>query len=131
MIERGRERRRGIAWLIIVWIGLAVILWVMPLQHKQYGELRSTYSGILHWKEAFISGRTKFHPTGLTATIALSVAATAWMAFAGGRIWRNTTPRWQCRYCGHDSSMASGDTNVCTECGRLPNEKKDPWAFWR
>ncbi len=129
--QRDRERMRGISWLTIVWFGLAVILWVMPLQRRQFGELRSTNFGILHWKQVSVRGRTTIHGVALTTTIALSAAVTAWMTFAGGRIWRNTTPRWKCRNCGHDSSMASGHTNVCTECGELPNEKKDPWAFWR
>ena len=112
-----------------------ILLWFLPYPHSIEGVLDSTQFGLLRWAEVNASTREKeIHPVALTATITMFVVATAWIMFAGGRIWRNTELRWKCRncgYCGYNVLKGFPDLG-CPECGELlPNLRKSPWAFWR
>jgi hypothetical protein len=134
------RRVRGLCYVAILWVSAGIVLWALPLPQKVGGrmggaantksKLRGTKYGALGWSEVRFGKTMEIRPIRLAATISVSVVATAWMAFACGRIWRNTTPRWQCRYCGYDVAKALSTTSNCPECGRLPNLQKNPWAFW-
>ncbi|MCH8151245.1 MAG: hypothetical protein IH830_02600 [Planctomycetes bacterium] len=130
-----KDRALGFLFLALLWVVTVILLWCLPYPHKVEGVLDSTQFGLLRWAEVDASTRQKeIHPVGLTATITMFVVATAWIMFAGGRIWRNTALRWKCRncgYCGYNVLKGFPDLG-CPECGELlPNLRKSPWAFWR
>ena len=91
--------------------------------------MRTSY-GILRWLDV-TDGVSRIHPVAATLTILTCAAVTAFMVVYGRRTQRNLTPRWQCQNCGHVVTDGFPQSNVCSECGELPNLQKDPWAFWR
>lgn len=132
---RIQKRLRGFTWLVVVWLGAITTLWGLPIEHRSpAGDLRETTYGVFMWarsdKPAGMGG-AETDRGGMTLTILVSLAASSWALFAWGRIMRNTTPRRICRHCGFDVSSVLRDSALCPECGHLPNEQKDPWAFWR
>ncbi|MEE9128596.1 MAG: hypothetical protein V3T84_01155, partial [Phycisphaerales bacterium] len=132
---RHKDRALGFLSLALLWVVTVILLWFLPYPHKVEFVLDSTQFGFLRWAEVDASARQiEIHPVALTATITMFVVATAWIMFAGGRIWRNTALRWKCRncgYCGYNVLKGFPDFG-CPECGELlPNLRKSPWAFWR
>ncbi|MHC5114159.1 MAG: hypothetical protein ACYTGP_07000 [Planctomycetota bacterium] len=65
-----------------------------------------------------------------TAFIALAAISVFLFMFTR-RSLGNISPRNQCGYCGYVVSDGSPLTNICPECGKLPNLHRDPWAVWR
>jgi hypothetical protein len=125
-------RRIGIVvWLIFVWGALVWVVSGFPYARAVHGGSKSRTSyGILRWLDV-TGGVSEIHPVAATLTILICAAVTAFMVFYVRRTLRNLTPRWQCQNCGHVVSHGFPQSNVCTECGELPNLRKDPGAFWR
>jgi hypothetical protein len=120
-----------VAWLIFIWIMLVWVVSGFPYSRAVHGgsRLRTSYS-ILRWLDV-TDGVSWIHPGAATLTILTCAAVTAFMVVYGRRTLRNLTPRWQCQNCGHAVSDGLPQSNVCSECGELPNLQNDPWAFWR
>ncbi|MHC4080523.1 MAG: hypothetical protein ACYTFF_13400 [Planctomycetota bacterium] len=138
-------RRVGAAvWLVFVWITLMWLLWCFPVSRSVGGGVRTSY-GALQWQTIKggeqagsakllplgTVGRSRGRPVAAVFTLLISVAGTAFIVVYGNRTFRNLTPRWQCQNCGHTVSAGYPQSNVCSECGELPNLWQDPWAFWR
>ena len=132
---RHKDRALGFLFLALLWAVTVILLWWLSYPHKVEGVLDSTQFGLLRWAEVDASTREKeIHPGALTTTITMFVAATAWIMFAGGRIWRNTALPWKCGNCGYCGfNVLKGFPDFgCPECGELlPNLRKSPWTFWR
>jgi hypothetical protein len=139
-------RRIGVlVWLSLLWVMLMWLVWCFPLVRSDGISVHTTY-GILQWQEgrssraqagtvgrllpAGIAGRSWINPVALAFSIVISAAGSAFLVVYGHRWLRNLTPRWKCRHCGHVVRDGFPQSNVCSECGELPNLQKDPWAFW-
>jgi hypothetical protein len=129
--QRHWQRAGTILVLMLVWMGLANLIWYVPIPHRVNGELRTMRHGVLLWKSVNRSGRTEIHRPRLVGTSVLFLGTTAWLLLAVRRTCRNTRPRGICNACGYDTSTTRGDTNLCPECGSLPNLKQSVWAVWR
>jgi len=117
--------------LVFIWITLVWVLSGFPCSRAVHGgtTLRTSY-GILRWLDVTDVVR-RIHPVAASLTILACAAVTAFMVVYGRRTLGNLTPRWKCQNCGHVVSHGFPRSNVCSECGELPNLRKDPWAFWR
>ena len=131
--------------LMAMWATVMWIVWCFPYSRPHSSKIRTSY-GILRWQEVTDSreqtgiasllplqttGATRFHPVAFTWTALLALGSTALVVSAAARAMRNLTPRWKCQKCGYVVSGGHPRSNVCSECGELPNLRKDLWAFWR
>ena len=142
------RRRIGVITVLnLVWIVLMWFLWCFPHSRSVHGgkDIRTSY-GILQWQDLTAAGeqvaiatlvplRTagtrRIHALAVTVTTVLCIGTTAFIGAYASRSMRNLTPRWRCQQCGYIVSAGSPRSNVCPECGELPNLQKEPWAFWR
>jgi hypothetical protein len=132
--------RLAFVWLMVMWL-----VWCFPTIRRHGRSVRATY-GIFQWYEwqgtrrqaraigglfpRLILGRHRVNPVPLTVSIIISAGSTALVVVVTRRWLRNLTPRWKCQRCGHVVSEGFPRSNVCSECGELPNLQKNPWAFW-
>lgn len=129
--QRRNERARRIFFLFILWIGAITYLWVIPIPFRDHsGNLKYTGRGIFSWQEITPSGQVSTNDFNFAITLIVFTIITAVLVFAWCRIGRITYPHGgACNHCGYDVSHTSS-TN-CPECGKVPWQRKDRWAFWR
>jgi len=152
--ERWWLRIAVVVGLVFTWTTVVWTLSCFPYSRAVHGgvDIRTSY-GLLRWfevtarhKQAGIAsllpletvGATRIRPVPAVISMAICVALTAFIAVYARRTLRNLTPRWQCQNCGYMVSagiprlnVCPARSNVCPECGELPNLQKDAWAFWR
>jgi len=131
--------------LTAMWVYLMWIVWCFPYSRPHDPGIRTSY-GIMGWQEVTASdeqagiasllplqttGTTRFRPAAITFSVLLALGSTALIVSAAARAMRNLTPRWKCQKCGYVVSGGHPRSNVCSECGELPNLRRDMWAFWR
>ncbi|MCP3904359.1 MAG: hypothetical protein GY715_12080 [Planctomycetes bacterium] len=97
-------------------------------------EVKSPRLEAVQFVELLVPGK-KFSPTvrPMRATIALLLlgALTVYLLVGTRRSLANLSPRSKCCYCGYVITDSSPQTNICPECGHLPNFHREPWALWR
>ena len=131
--------------LTAVWAALMWLVWCFPYSRAYGGKIRTSY-GVMKWQDVTDSheqvgvasllplrtiGARSFHPVAITFSALICVSATVLILSAADDTMRNLTPRWKCQKCGYVVSGGHPRSNVCPECGELPNLRRDPWAFWR
>ena len=125
-------RRVGVvAGLVFAWVTMVCVVSGFPYSRAVHGgaHLRTSY-GILRWLDV-TDGASRIHAGAATLTLVTCAAITAFVVAYAKRALRNLTPRWQCQNCGYNVSAGHPGSNLCPECGELPNLQKDAWAFWR
>ena len=124
-------RRAGVtAWLLFVWATLTWLLFLFPYSRATHGKYGTAY-GILRWLDVPDKGTTAISIGATAWTVLIFGALTTFIVMWGYRSFRNLTPRWECQNCGFIVSGGFPRSNLCPECGELPNLRREPWAFWR
>ncbi len=130
-----RRRIGVVVGLVFVW---ATVVWVVsyfPYSRAHGGSVRTSYgvlrwfevtapreqAGIASWLPLHTVGASRLRPVPATITLAICVAVTAFIVVYARRTFRNLTPRWRCQNCGYLVSDGFPQSNVCPECGELPN----------
>ncbi len=140
------ERRVAVIMgLMGMWAALMWNVWCFPYSRAYGPGIRTSY-GIMRWQEVTASheqagiasllplqttGTKSFRPVAITFSALFGLGSTALIVFAAARAMRNLTPRWKCQKCGYVVSGGHPRSIVCSECGELPNLRRDLWAFWR
>jgi hypothetical protein len=127
-----------------MWAALMWIVWCFPYSRAYGPGIRTSY-GIMRWQEVTASheqvgiasllplqtiGARSFRPAAITFSALIGLGSAALIVSATARAMRNLTPRWKCQKCGYVVSSGHPRSIVCSECGELPNLRRDLWAFW-
>lgn len=124
---RHRRLKRLLVLIVsaLAWVFTSWLIWFFPVTFAVHGgrSLRTTY-GVLAWRAVTGesgSSYTRVFDGLLAGTVAIFLIVTAGFVLYAYRAKQNLLPRTICSRCGYDVGKSDPRTNVCPECGALPN----------